>query len=84
METFIGQRIIRIELMIYFAADMNKILLGSIHSGKGHFTPAVVIEWKAGKESLVGYLTELDHNEVRAFASRNHIPLEEGVILPET
>lgn len=84
METFIGQRIIRMESTIYFAADMSKILLGSVRIGKGRLTPAVAIEWKVGKESPVGYLTELDHSEVRAFASRNGIPLEQGVMLPGT
>ena len=84
MEVFVGQSIIRIDSVIYFATDMSKILLGRIHSGKGNSTPGMAIEWKPGKESPFGHFAELDYNEVRQFAIRNHIPIEEGAVIPWT
>ncbi len=84
MEIFVGQSIIRVESAIYFAADMSKILFGTIYSGQGDSTPGMAIEWKPGKESPFGHFAELDHEEVRQFATRNHIPIEEGAAIPWT
>ena len=78
----IQENLIVVGQEVYHASDIAKIRIGTI-PGRVVSTPGIAIEWIPDKERSFMDLVEVDINfdEIRAFAKRNKINVEEVTTL---